>query len=121
MSGYIQETRKECMGNEHGYIYALVKLNDDDTDSYAVSYQMDRNDFYLTESSVVYIGMTNNPIARFLAHRTEKDKKIGMVCFNKAEGPAEAKMLEANAIYNYCKVKGKGPKFQKGHDTWAGA
>ena len=44
-----------------------------------------------------------------------------MVIFDEADSPAEGKMKEANAIYNYCEVKGKGPRWQKGHDTWAGA
>ncbi len=44
-----------------------------------------------------------------------------MVIFDEAENPAEGKMKEAKAIYNFCSQKGKGPKWQKGHDTWAGA
>ena len=46
---------------------------------------------------------------------------MGMVIFDKARNPAEGKMKEAQAIYNFCEVKGKGPQWQKGHDTWAGA
>ena len=41
--------------------------------------------------------------------------------FDEADNPAEGKMKEAQAIYNFCEVKGKGPRWQKGHDTWAGA
>ena len=119
-SGYIAETRRECGGNLHGYIYALVKINESKPESFMLSYSDDK-EFYLNEKSVQYIGVTNNPIARFQAHRTEKDKKIGMVIFDEAKNPAEGKMLEATAIYNYCQTKGKGTTFQKGHDTWSGA
>ena len=80
----------------------------------------DKN-YYLNNDSVKYIGVTNNPISRFQSHRCKKGKKMGMVIFDEADSPAEGKMKEANAIYNYCEVKGKGPRWQKGHDTWAGA
>ena len=44
-----------------------------------------------------------------------------MVIFDEPEEPTQGKMMEATAIYNYCKTKGHGPSLQKGHDTWAGA
>ena len=84
-------------------------------------YSDDKN--YHLNNDIVYIGITNNPVQRLNGHRCDKgkSKKIGMVIFNEAKSPTQGKMLEAEAIYNYCEVKGHGPKFQKGHDTWAGA
>ena len=116
---YLLETRKSCNGNNNGYIYALVKLPETGT-SEMLSYSEDK-EYYLNNDSVRYIGCTNNPISRFQSHRCKKGKKMGMVIFDQADSPAEGKMKEAQAIYNFCEVKGKGPKWQKGHDTWAGA
>ena len=39
----------------------------------------------------------------------------------KQEDTLTGKFKEAQSIYNFCSQKGKGPKWQKGHDTWAGA
>ena len=117
---YIAGTKKSCNGNKNGYIYALVRVNKKDACIDMVSYS-DNKEYYLNNDSVKYIGVTNNPISRFQAHRSKKGKKMGMVIFDEAKNPAEGKMLEAKAIYNFCETKGKGPKWQKGHDTWAGA
>jgi hypothetical protein len=127
MSGYIETTRKQCNGNLNGYLYALVKLSEEPKYGNPVLSYSDDKDFHLNEKSVQYIGITNNPIARLQAHRIKtktgksKSRKIGMVIFNEAKNPAEGKMLESVAIYKYCEAKGKGPEFQSGHDTWAGA
>ena len=127
MSGYIETTRKQCNGNLNGYLYALVKLSEEPKYGNPVLSYSDDKDFHLNEKSVQYIGITNNPIARLQAHRIKtktgksKSRKIGMVIFNEAKNPAEGKMLESVAIYNYCEAKGYGPEFQSGHDTWAGA
>ena len=117
---YIAGTRKSCNGNPNGYLYALVRVDKKDSCVDMISYSEDKK-YYLNNESVRYIGVTNNPIGRFQGHRSAKGKKMGMVIFNEAENPAEGKMLEAEAIYNFCETKGKGPKWQKGHDTWAGA
>ena len=118
---YINGSKRACNGNRHGYIYALVRVSKKDACVDMLTYQLEDNKFYLNNEFVKYIGVTNNPIARFQAHRLKKGKKMGMVIFDKARNPAEGKMKEAQAIYNFCEVKGKGPKWQKGHDTWAGA
>ena len=109
---------ESCKGNDKGFIYFLVDLEESSKWDY-----LDWNgskDGHL-KADVKYIGVTSNPISRFQAHRSVKGKKMGMVIFDEAENPAEGKMLEAKAIYNFCELKGKGPKWQKGHDTWAGA
>ena len=117
---YLTGTLNKCKGNPNGFIYALVRIHKKDACIDMISYS-DNKQYYLENDSVKYIGVTNNPISRFQAHRTKKGKKMGMVIFDQAENPAKGKMLEAKAIYNFCSVKGKGPKWQKGHDTWAGA
>ena len=117
---YINNTKKECNGNPNGFIYALVRVHKKDNCIDMLSYSDDK-EYYLNNDSVKYIGVTNNPISRFQAHRSVKGKKMGMVIFDNAESPDEGKMIEANSIYNYCQTFGKGPKWQKGHDTWAGA
>ena len=118
-NSYISATKKACSGNNNGYIYALVDLPQKGTVE-MLSYSEDKK-YYLNDKNVQYIGVTNNPISRFQAHRTKKGKKVGMVIFDEARNPAEGKYLESKAIYNFCELKGKGPKLQKGHDTWAGA
>ena len=117
---YIAGTKKSCNGNSNGYIYALVRVDKRDACVDMLSYS-DDTEYYLSNDSVKYIGVTNNPISRFQSHRCKKGKKMGMVIFDEAENPAEGKFKEAQAIYNFCSQKGKGPKWQKGHDTWAGA
>ena len=117
---YINDTKKDCNGNANGYIYALVRVNKKDACVEMLDYSDDK-EFYLNNDSVRYIGMTNNPVGRFQAHRTEKGKKMGMVVFDEADFAHDGKAKEANAISKYCFAKGKGPKWQKGHDTWAGA
>jgi hypothetical protein len=119
-NSYVSATKRACSGNKNGFIYALVRVNKKDACVEMLSYSEDK-DFYLNENSVRYIGVTNNPIARFQAHRCKKGHKMGMVVFDNAESPDEGKMIEANAIYNFCQTFGTGPKWQKGHDTWAGA
>ncbi len=116
---YLRGTKKACNGNNNGYIYALVDLPEKGNVE-MLTYSEDKK-YYLNDKNVQYIGVTNNPISRFQGHRTKKGKKIGMVIFDEAENPAEGKFKEAKAIYNFCEAKGKGPKLQKGHDTWAGA
>jgi len=117
---YLTGTLNKCKGNPNGFIYALVRIHKKDACIDMISYS-DNKQYYLENDSVKYIGVTNNPISRFQAHRTKKGKKMGMVIFDQAENPAMGKYLEAKAIYNFCEAKGKGPKWQKGHDTWAGA
>ena len=117
---YINGTKRNCNGNTNGYVYALVRVNKKDACVEMLSYSDDK-EYYLNNDSVKYIGVTNNPVARFQSHRHYKGKKMGMVIFDEAENPAEGKMKEAQAIYNFCEIKGKGPRWQKGHDTWAGA
>ena len=117
---YLTGTLNKCKGNPNGFIYALVRIHKKDACIDMISYS-DNKQYYLENDSVKYIGVTNNPISRFQAHRTKKGKKMGMVIFDQAENPAEGKMLEAKAIYNFCELNGQGPKLQKGHDTWAGA
>ena len=129
MSGYIETTRKQCNGNLNGYLYALVKLSEEPKYGNPVLSYSDDKDFHLNEKSVQYIGITNNPIARLQAHRIKskgqygksKGRKIAMVIFKEAEEPAEGKMYESVAIYDYFKKYGKGPRLQSGHNTWAGA
>ena len=117
---YINGSKKDCNGNKHGYIYALVRVNKKDACVDMLSYSEDK-EYYLNNDSVRYIGCTNNPISRFQSHRCKKGKKMGMVIFDEAKTPHVGKMKESIAISNYCTIKGKGPKWQKGHDTWAGA
>ena len=117
---YISSTKKQCNGNPNGYVYALVRVQKKDNCVDMLSYSDDK-EYYLNNEHVKYIGVTNNPIGRFQGHRTEKGKKIGMVIFDEAKNPAEGKKKEADAIYNFCEIKGQGPAYQKGHDTWAGA
>tara|TARA_Y100001963_G_C6440885_1_gene291324 strand:+ start:40 stop:399 length:360 start_codon:yes stop_codon:yes gene_type:complete len=117
---YINGTKKNCNGNTNGYIYALVRVHKKDACVDMISYSEDK-EFYLNDEHVKYIGTTNNPVSRFQSHRIGKGKKIGMVIFDEADSPAEGKMKEAQAIYNYCETMGKGPSYQKGHDTWSGA
>ncbi len=121
---YMTGTKKACNGNENGCIYALVRVDKKKSSNVMSGELLDYSEdkeFYLNNNYVKYIGTTNNPIARLQNHRFKKGKKLGMVIFDTAENPAEGKMKEALAIYNYCEVKGKGPAWQKGHDTWAGA
>ena len=117
---YITTTKKQCNGNPNGYVYALVRVHKKDNCVDMLSYSDDK-EYYWNNNSVKYIGVTNNPIARFQGHRTVKGKKMGMVIFDEAKNPAEGKFKEAQAIFNFCDVKGKGPAWQRGHDTWAGA
>jgi predicted GIY-YIG superfamily endonuclease len=117
---YINETKKECNGNTNGFIYALVRVHKKDNCVDMISYSDDK-EYYLNNDSVRYIGMTNNPISRFQNHRTTKGKKMGMVIFDSADFAHEGSAKESNAISKYCFAKGKGPKWQKGHNTWAGA
>ena len=128
MSGYIETTRKQCNGNLNGFLYALVGLSEEPKYGNPVlSYSTDEN-YHLNEQ-IEYIGITNNPIARLQAHRIKskgqygksKGRKIAMVIFKEAEEPAEGKMYESVAIYDYFKKYGKGPRLQSGHNTWAGA
>ena len=116
---WVTKTREACNGNINGYLYALVNL--DDKVPNVLSWSFDKN-FHLN-NDILYIGITNNPLQRLNAHRCDphKSKKIGMVLFDEPSEPTEGKMMEATAIYNYCKAKGHGPELQKGHDTWAGA
>tara|TARA_R100001510_G_C7578166_1_gene152150 strand:+ start:272 stop:640 length:369 start_codon:yes stop_codon:yes gene_type:complete len=120
---WMSNTRSACNGNTNGYIYALVRMNKRQMPDGSADLLTRSEDpkFYLNNEFVKYIGCTNNPISRLQSHRHKKGKKIGMVIFGEAETPAEGKMMEAEAIYNYCKIKGEGPAYQKGHDTWAGA
>ena len=126
MSGYIEQTRKDCNGNQNGFLYALVKLDEEPKYGNPILSYSDDTQFHLNEK-IEYIGITNNPIARLQAHRQKsrsgksKGRKIGMVVFDEADNPAEGKYLESKAIYNFCELNGQGPKLQKGHDTWAGA
>jgi len=117
--GWISKTREACKGNNNGYLYALINIGKNDGNVF--DYSDDKN--YHLNNDIVYIGITNNPVSRLNAHRCDKhkSKRIGMVIFDEPKEPTEGKMMEATAIYNYCKTKGHGPSLQKGHDTWAGA
>jgi len=117
--GWISKTRVACKGNNNGYLYALISIGKNNGNVF--DYSDDKN--YHLNNDIEYIGITNNPVQRLNGHRCDKgkSKRIGMVIFNEAKSPTEGKMLEAEAIYNYCEAKGHGPRFQKGHDTWAGA
>ena len=118
---YLTGTLNKCKGNPNGFIYALVRIHKKDACIDMISYS-DNKQYYLENDSVKYIGVTNNPIARFQAHRTKKGKKMGMVIFDQADFSHEGKAKESVAISKYCFAHGgKGPKWQKGHDTWAGA
>ena len=119
MKGYIAKTKKECNGNKNGFIYALVRVHKKDNCIDMVSYSDDKE--YYLNNDIKYIGLTNNPISRFQAHRTTKGKKMGMVIFDECEESHEGKAKESVSISKYCFKFGKGPKWQKGHDTYAGA
>ena len=123
-SNYQTGTKVACNGNLNGYIYALVRVPKNvakkTMTAELLTYSEDK-EYYLNNDAVKYVGTTNNPVARLQAHGHEKGRKMGMVIFDEAKNPSEGKMKEALAIYNYCEVKGKGPAWQKGHDTWSGA
>jgi|TARA_Y100000310_G_scaffold265388_1_gene276422 hypothetical protein len=107
-----------CNGNKKGFIYALVSVRDDSKLSFIT---FEENAEYYKSWDVVYIGLTNNPMARFAKHRSTKSKKIGMVIFDTADSPAEGKYKEAKAIYRFIQKWGESPKFQAGDKTYAGA
>tara|TARA_R110002020_G_C16054146_1_gene754840 strand:+ start:366 stop:728 length:363 start_codon:yes stop_codon:yes gene_type:complete len=111
---------QSCKANDKGYIYALVDL-DEPSKWDMISYD-DNKEAHLKEN-VRYIGVTSNPVERFCDHRCDKtkSKQIGMVIFDEAKHPAEGKAKEGTAIWQYIQKYGKGPKYQKGDDTWAGA
>jgi|TARA_R100001163_G_scaffold5942_1_gene6845 hypothetical protein len=116
--GYISKTKEACNGNINGYLYALVDIEKNNGNVY--SFSDDEN--YHLNNDISYIGITNNPFARLNNHRCKgKGKRIGMVIFGEPEDAMTGKMMEAKAIYDYCKIKGDAPLHQKGHDTWAGA
>ena len=107
-----------CNGNKTGFVYALVSIRDESELSF-ITFEDNTN--YYKSWDVIYIGLTNNPVARFAKHRSEKSKKIGMVIFDSAKSPAEGKYKEAKAIYRFIQKWGESPKFQAGDQTYAGA
>jgi len=118
---WLTATKEACAGNLNGYLYALIKIEEESTVP-LLDYSEDTQ--YHLNNHIEYIGITNNPIARLADHklpRAKDTKKIGMMLFGFPENPAEGKMMEATAIHNYCLIKGKSPNWQKGTETWSGA
>ena len=122
MSNYLSETSKACVGNPNGFLYALIEMKNKKSKGDPFFDWSDDVKYHLN-NDISYIGITNNPIKRYSDHTMDcnKGKKIGMIIFDTAETPYEGKKKEGDAIYDYCLAFGQGPKFQKGHDTWAGA
>ena len=111
---------ESCKGNDKGFIYVLVDLQESSKWDYLDF--TSKKDAHLNKD-VRYIGVTSNPVERFCDHRCDKtkSKKIGMIIFDEASHPAEGKAKEGHAIWQYIQKFGKGPKYQKGETTWAGA
>ena len=105
-----------CKMNDKGFIYRLVEMEHD-----IKSFLTIDCDFYadINDGKTEYIGMTSSPLARAKAHRKEKGKNMMMQIIQSCDCPTEAHYLEAKALWDYKKVNGDVPRFNK--QTWSGA
>ena len=112
-----------CYNNDKAFIYRLVKIDARRKESYNPDWHMidlEIGDIHL-EKHTQYIGLTSNPIKRAQFHRTDKSENLIMQIFAIAGSPAEAKYLEAKAIFEFEEKFGSVPQFNVGGDSYAGA
>ena len=112
-----------CYNNDKAFIYRLVKINGNFKEAYNPDWHMidlEIGNIHL-ENHTQYIGLTSNPIKRAQYHRTTKGETLRMQIFAIAGSPAEAKYLEAKAIFEFEEKYGSVPEFNVGGDSYAGA
>jgi hypothetical protein len=112
-----------CYNNDKAFIYRLVKIDARRKESYNPDWHMidlEIGDIHL-EKHTQYIGLTSNPIKRAQYHKTTKGENLIMQIFAIAGSPAEAKYLEAKAIFEFEEKFGSVPQFNVGGDSYAGA
>jgi hypothetical protein len=112
-----------CYNNDKAFIYRLVKINGNFKEAYNPDWHMidlEVGNVHLNKYTQ-YIGLTSNPIKRAQYHRTTKGENLIMQIFAIAGSPAEAKYLEAKAIFEFEEKFGSVPEFNIGGDSYAGA
>ena len=112
-----------CYNNDKAFIYRLVKINGNFKEAYNPDWHMidlEVGNVHLNKYTQ-YIGLTSNPIKRAQYHRTTKGENLIMQIFAIAGSPAEAKYLEAKAIFEFEEKFGSVPEFNVGGDSYAGA
>ena len=110
------ETVAMCKMNDKGFIYRLVAMEHDIKSFLTIDCDFSAD---INDGKTEYIGMTSSPLSRAKAHRKEKGKNMMMQIIQSCDCPTEAHYLEAKALWDYKKVNGSVPKFNK--QTWAGA
>ena len=112
-----------CYNNDKAFIYRLVKINGNFKEAYNPDWHMidlEVGNVHLNKYTQ-YIGLTSNPIKRAQYHRTTKGENLIMQIFAIAGSPAEAKYLEAKAIFEFEEKFGSVPEFNVAGDSYAGA